>query len=62
MRVAPRERALRSPGRPAQMNGQFAGLGHVATTIIAGRPAHIDGSFAALRRWEGNKRAEHPIG
>jgi hypothetical protein len=29
---------------------------------IAGRPAQIDGRFAGLRRWEGNKRAEHPIG
>lgn len=32
------------------------------TLRIAGRPAQIEGSFAALRRWEGNKRAEHPIG
>ncbi|OBA77761.1 hypothetical protein A9W99_04345 [Mycobacterium sp. 1164966.3] len=29
---------------------------------IAGRPAQIDGRFAGLRRWEGNKRAEYPIG
>ena len=29
---------------------------------IAGRPAQIDGQFAGLRRWEGNKRTEHPIG
>jgi 2'-5' RNA ligase len=29
---------------------------------IAGRPAQIDGHFAGLRRWEGNKRAEHLIG
>lgn len=29
---------------------------------IAGRPAQIDGRFAGLRRWEGNKRAEFPIG
>jgi len=29
---------------------------------IAGRPAQIDGRFAGLRRWDGNKRAEHPIG
>jgi hypothetical protein len=28
---------------------------------IAGRPAQIDGRFAALRRWDGNKRAEHLI-
>lgn len=28
---------------------------------IAGRPPHVDGSFAALRRWDGNKRAEHLI-
>jgi 2'-5' RNA ligase len=29
---------------------------------IAGRPTQIDGRFDALRRWEGEKRAEHPIG
>ncbi|MGH3633317.1 2'-5' RNA ligase family protein [Mycobacterium sp.] len=29
---------------------------------IAGRPSQIDGSFAGLRRWDGNKRAEHPLG
>jgi 2'-5' RNA ligase len=29
---------------------------------IAGRPPQIDGRFAGLRRWDGNKRAEHPIG
>ncbi|BBY36685.1 hypothetical protein MMAN_08190 [Mycobacterium mantenii] len=28
---------------------------------IAGRPAQIDGSFAGLRRWDGNKKVEHPI-
>ncbi|KZS85137.1 2'-5' RNA ligase family protein [Mycobacterium persicum] len=28
---------------------------------IAGRPAQLNGSFAGLRRWEGNKRLEHPI-
>ena len=29
---------------------------------IAGRPSQIDGRFAGLRRWDGNKRAEHMIG
>ncbi|MGF2946717.1 2'-5' RNA ligase family protein [Mycobacterium sp. Lab-001] len=29
---------------------------------IAGRPRQIDGQFAGLRRWDGTKRAEHPIG
>jgi 2'-5' RNA ligase len=29
---------------------------------IAGRPSQLDGSFAALRRWDGNKKVEHPIG
>jgi len=29
---------------------------------IAGRPSQIDGVFAGLRRWDGSKRAEHPIG
>ncbi|MGO9928380.1 MAG: 2'-5' RNA ligase family protein [Mycobacterium sp.] len=28
---------------------------------IAGRPAQIDGWFAGLRRWDGNKKVEHPI-
>lgn len=28
---------------------------------IAGRPSQIDGRFAGLRRWDGNKRVEHPI-
>ncbi len=29
---------------------------------VAGRPAQIDGRLAGLRRWDGAKRAEHPIG
>jgi hypothetical protein len=29
---------------------------------IAGRPAQIDGQFAGLRRWNGDQRAEYPIG
>lgn len=29
---------------------------------VAGRPSRIDGSFAGLRRWDGVKRDEHPIG
>jgi 2'-5' RNA ligase len=29
---------------------------------IAGRPSQIDGRFTGLRRWDGNKRAEHLIG
>jgi hypothetical protein len=29
---------------------------------IASRPPQIHGSFAGLRRWDGNKRVEHPIG
>lgn len=29
---------------------------------IAGRPSQIDGSFAGLRRWDGNKKAEHLLG
>ncbi|SPM43024.1 2'-5' RNA ligase [Mycobacterium numidiamassiliense] len=28
---------------------------------IGGRPAQIDGSFAGLRRWDGDKRVEHPL-
>lgn len=29
---------------------------------IGSRPAQLHGSFAGLRRWDGNKRVEHPIG
>ncbi|MBW0016301.1 MAG: 2'-5' RNA ligase family protein [Mycobacterium sp.] len=29
---------------------------------IANRPPQLVGCFAGLRRWEGDKRAEHPIG
>jgi hypothetical protein len=29
---------------------------------IVSRPSQIHGSFAGLRRWDGNKRVEHPIG
>lgn len=28
---------------------------------IAGRPAQLEGSFAGLRRWDGDKRVEHPL-
>ncbi|MDV3124718.1 2'-5' RNA ligase family protein [Mycobacterium sp. 21AC1] len=36
--------------------------GHLATAMrIAGRPAEIVGSIVGLRRWEGDKRAEHLI-
>jgi 2'-5' RNA ligase len=28
---------------------------------IAGKPQQLDGSFAGLRRWDGNKKAEHLI-
>jgi hypothetical protein len=28
---------------------------------VAGRPAQIEGSFTGLRRWDGNKKVEHPI-
>ncbi len=29
---------------------------------VVGRPAQIHGAFVGLRRWDGSKRAEHPIG
>ncbi|ORA80460.1 2'-5' RNA ligase family protein [Mycobacterium malmoense] len=29
---------------------------------IAARPSRIDGRFAGLRRWDGDRRVEHPIG
>jgi hypothetical protein len=28
---------------------------------IAGRPAQIEGRFTGLRRWDGDKRVEHPL-
>jgi hypothetical protein len=28
---------------------------------VAGRPSQLDGRFAGLRRWDGGKKAEHPI-
>ena len=28
---------------------------------IAGRPPQLKGRFACLRRWDGNKRVEHPL-
>lgn len=35
----------------------------LATAVrIAGRPAEIVGSITGLRRWDGDKRVEHPIG
>jgi 2'-5' RNA ligase len=38
------------------------GGGHLGRALrIAGRPSQIDGRFAGLRRWDGNKRAEHLI-
>jgi 2'-5' RNA ligase len=33
-----------------------------AALRIAGRPAQIVGCVTGLRRWDGDKRAEHPIG
>jgi len=29
---------------------------------VAGRPTEIHGTIAGLRRWDGNKKTEHPIG
>ncbi len=29
---------------------------------IAGRPAQLTGHFAGLRRWDGGRRAEYPLG
>lgn len=31
------------------------------TLRIAGRPSQLEGHFAGLRRWDGNKRVEHPL-
>ena len=39
------------------------GGGNLGRTLrIAGRPSQIEGQFAGLRRWDGNKKAEHLIG
>lgn len=62
-----------APGpMPNSLPGQWTGhvtlarrLGgaHLGRALrIVGRPAEIVGSFAALRRWDGNKKAEHVIG
>jgi hypothetical protein len=57
---------------PNSLPGQWTGHVTLARRVggaqlgralrIAGRPAEIVGSFAALRRWDGNKKAEHVIG
>jgi hypothetical protein len=57
---------------PNSLPGQWTGHVTLARRVggaqlgralrVAGRPAEIAGSFAALRRWDGNKKAEHSIG
>jgi hypothetical protein len=54
---------------PNSLPGQWTGHVTLARRVggaqlgralrIAGRPSQIDGRFAALRRWDGNQRAEH---
>jgi hypothetical protein len=56
---------------PNSLPGQWTGHVTLARRVggvqlgralrIGGRPAEIAGSFAALRRWDGNKKAEHVI-
>lgn len=61
-----------SPGpMPNSLPGQWTAHVTIARRVsgaqlgralrIAGRPAQIDGSFAGLRRWDGDKKVEHPI-
>jgi hypothetical protein len=39
------------------------GPAHLARAVrIGGRPSEISGSFAGVRRWDGNSKAEFPIG
>jgi 2'-5' RNA ligase len=69
-------RVCRAHLEPAPMSNSLPGqwTGHITLARrvggpqlgralrIAGRPAQIDGCFAGLRRWDGNKKAEHLIG
>ncbi|MEB4211872.1 2'-5' RNA ligase family protein [Mycobacterium sp. 94-17] len=61
-----------TPGpMPNSLPGQWTGHVTMARRVggaqlgralrIAGRPTEIAGSFAGLRRWDGNKKVEHPI-
>ncbi len=62
-----------SPGpKPNSLPGQWTahvtmarrvGGGQLGRVLgIVGRPSQIDGGFAGLRRWDGDKKIEHPIG
>lgn len=66
-------RPLLAPGpmphtAPGQWTGHVTCARHVGpaqlarAVRIAGRPASISGRFAGLRRWDGGKRVEYPLG
>lgn len=63
---------LRPAPMPNSLPGQWTGHVTMARRVggaqlgralrIAGRPTQIECSFVGLRRWDGNKKVEHPIG
>lgn len=60
LQPAPMPNSLPGKWTPHVTLARRIGGGQLGRALrIAGRPAQIEGSFAALRRWDGNKRAEH---
>lgn len=63
-RLAPSPMPHSGPGQwtPHVTLARRVGPAHVAKALrIAGKPSEIAGSFSGLRRWDGDKRLEHPI-
>lgn len=54
-----------APGQwtPHVTMARHVGPAHLGRALrIAGRPGSISGRFAGLRRWDGGKRVEYPLG
>ena len=63
LRPAPMPNCLPGQWTPHVTVARRVGGGQLGRALrIAGRPSQIEGQFAALRRWDGNKKAEHLIG
>jgi 2'-5' RNA ligase len=63
--LAPSPLPHTGPGQwtPHVTLARHVGQGHLAKALrIAGKPSEIAGSFSGLRRWDGDKRVQHPIG